>query len=44
MARTYWMKFLDLSPLGPGSAAVRDALKNLDDKTGEPSKSGAASD
>lgn len=30
MARTYWMKFLDLSPLGPGSAAVRDALKSLD--------------
>ena len=30
MARTYWMKFLSLSPLGPGSDAVRDALKNLD--------------
>jgi tetratricopeptide (TPR) repeat protein len=44
MARTYWMKFLDLSPLGPGSAAVRDALKGLDDKTGEPPKSGAAGD
>lgn len=35
MARTYWTKFLDISPLGPGSAAVRDALKNLDNPADE---------
>lgn len=44
MARTYWLKFLDLSPLGPGSAAVREALSNLDNKTGGTPKSGVVGD